>query len=35
MRCWKEKRGGILGDAATTSGKKPNGKQVSVKCIFP
>jgi len=28
-RFWRERRGGILGDAATTRGGKLNGKQVS------
>jgi len=26
---WRERRGGTRGDAATTSGRRPNGKQVS------
>jgi len=28
---WRERRGGILGDAATTSGGRLNGKQVGVQ----
>jgi len=28
---WRERRGGILGDVATTSGERLNGKQVSAR----
>jgi len=28
---WRERRGGIRGGAATTSGERPNGKQVGTE----